>query len=61
MDLKTVYVYPDGEQYDEPPSWKSDDYEVRETALCETCDTELEIHYGEPFASCECGTGEWHR
>lgn len=60
MEMKTVYVYPDGEQYDEPPSWKSDDYEVRQTDLCTSCDTELEPHYGEPFASCECGTSEWY-
>ena len=55
-----VYVYPDGEQYEEPPSWKSDDYETRETALCATCDEELQIEGGKPFASCPCGTQEWY-
>jgi hypothetical protein len=28
-ELKDVCVYPDGEQYDAPPTWKSDDYEKR--------------------------------
>jgi hypothetical protein len=59
-NLKVVYVYPDGEQYEEPPLYKSDDYEVRRTALCTTCDSEFEIHYAESFASCECGTTEWY-
>lgn len=59
--MKTIYAYPDGEQYDEPPAWKSDDYETRETMLCETCDADLEVHYSEPFASCKCGTHEWNR
>lgn len=54
-----VYVYPDGEQYEQPPSWKSDDYEVRKTELCVKCDNILTIHYSEPHASCECGTREW--
>lgn len=59
--MNTVYVYPDGEIYDEPPSWKSDDYEVRQTRLCETCDEELTVEYSEPFAHCKCGTQEWHK
>lgn len=59
--MKTVYVYPDDENYDQPPSWKSDDYEVRQTDLCEKCDTELHIHYAEPFSSCDCGTQEWSK
>lgn len=56
--MNTVYVYPDGEIYDEPPSWKSNDYETRQTQLCETCDEELTIEYNEPFAHCKCGTQE---
>lgn len=60
-ELIDVYVYPDGENYSEPPSWKSDDFERRKTTLCETCDTELDAHYGEPFASCRCGTTEWYK
>lgn len=56
-----VYVYPDNEQYENPPSWKSDDYEVRETELCQTCDTVLEIEYQKPFATCLCHTQEWHK
>ena len=28
-DLITVYVYPDGENYEETPTWKSDDYSIR--------------------------------
>ena len=59
-ELTEVYVYPDGEQYDTPPTWKSDDYQKRETMLCEKCDNELQVHYGEPYASCECGTTEWY-
>jgi|GEM_PF-896302 len=56
-----VYVYPDNEQYHEPPFWKSDDYEKRKTTSCERCDEEMNIHYGEPFASCNCGTSEWYK
>ena len=43
----TVYVYPDGEQYDTPPEWKSDDYEVRQTTLCNTCEEEGNISLGD--------------
>ena len=60
IELSTVYVFPDGEVYHAAPEWKSDDYEVRKTALCETCDEELTPAYGEPFASCACGTQEWY-
>ena len=71
-DLKAVYVYPDEEQYDFPPAWKSDDYgtrgadirrdyEIRKTDVCGDCDEELKIHYGEPLASCRCGVQEWPR
>lgn len=56
-----VYVYPDGEVYVEPPSWRSDDYEVREAPYCVDCDLFMDPHYGEPFASCSCKTIEWHR
>lgn len=63
LDKETysVCVYPDGEQYEEAPSWKSDDYEVRQTTHCNTCDAELTVHYAEPFASCSCGTTEWYK
>ena len=60
-DFKDVYVYSDGEIYDTPQSWKSDDYEIRETMLCEDCDTEVEPWYGIPFASCKCHAMEWGR
>ena len=56
-----VFVYPDEEQYEAAPEWKSDDYEVRATELCAECDEELKIHYGEPLASCRCGVQEWPR
>lgn len=59
--MKTVYVYPDDENYDEPQAWKGDDYETRQTDLCKLCNTEYHIHYGEPFASCECWTSEWYK
>ena len=51
-----IYVYPDNEIYEQPPSWKSDDYETRDTALCLECDEELRVEYAKPFASCACGT-----
>lgn len=57
----TVYVYPDGENYSEPPSWKSDDYEVRSTDVCDKCNEQLHISYNEPFATCNCGTQEWYK
>ncbi len=58
-----VRVWPDGTQQDiveTPFTHKSDDYEVRQTMLCQTCDQELQVEYGEPFASCDCGTQEWY-
>ena len=42
-----VCVYPDGEQYDTPPEWKSDDYEVRKTTVCNTCEEERNISHGD--------------
>ena len=61
-NMKTVYVYPDGINYDvwEAPSWASDDYEIRQTCCCDECGEDLWIHYSEPFASCACGTTEWY-
>jgi hypothetical protein len=56
-----VYVYPDGENYEEPPTSKSDDFEIRETDVCQTCNEVLHIHYAEPLASCSCYTQEWHK
>jgi len=61
METVKVYVYPDGMVYEEPPSWASDDYEVREAPYCEECDELMEPHYAEPFASCSCKTIEWYR
>lgn len=55
-----VYVYPDGMVYEEPPSWASDDYEVRYAPYCKDCDELMEPHYAEPFASCSCKTMEWY-
>ena len=61
-NLMDVYVYPDGEVYEEePPNWKSDDYEIRKQGACEQCGQPIIPHYGEPFASCECYTQEWYR
>ena len=60
--MATVRVWPDGTQQnteESPYEWMSDDFEVRQTELCEACDEEFSIHYGEPFASCKCGTTEW--
>jgi len=62
-DLRKVFVYPDGEQYvqyRQVPSWKSDDCEVRKTAYCYDCGQDLIVTYRQPFASCACGTTEWH-
>ena len=56
-----VYVYPTGDNHEEPVSYMSDDYEIRFTELCEKCDELLYIHYAEPFASCACGTQEWYK
>jgi hypothetical protein len=48
-------VYPDNEVYaEEPPHWKSDDYEVREQGFCDRCQSPIVPHYGEPLASCDC-------
>ncbi len=60
-DLMDVYVYPDDEVYEEPPSWKSDDYEVRKQGYCDKCECPIVPHYGEPLASCDCFTQEWYR
>ena len=59
MNFYNVYVYPDGEQYDTPPDWKSDDYEVRQTTVCNTCEEEIYLVYGEPLGCCGCGVQEW--
>jgi hypothetical protein len=64
--LLKVRVYPDGsnhliEDYPTPCSYMSDDYETRDTAYCEECDSNLHIHHGEPLASCDCGTQEWYK
>lgn len=29
--MNEVYAYPDGEYYDTPQSWKSDDYEIKDS------------------------------
>ena len=57
----TVYVYPNGGNYNEPSVYMSDDYETRLTELCEQCDEELYIYYGEAIAECSCGTREWDK
>ena len=59
-NLETVYVYCTGDQYSEMPSFMSDDCERRQTGYCDVCEQELQLHYGEPFASCDCGTMEWY-
>ena len=66
MNMLLVRVYPTGdnhliEDWPNPCIWMSDDYTVRETAYCEDCDSVLHVHYGEPFASCDCGTTEWYK
>ena len=53
-----VYVYPDDEQYEEPPEWKSDDYEVRWLEVCKTCGETPEVEYNSDFMSCDCGAWE---
>jgi len=60
-DLTEVFVYPDDENYESPPEWKSDDYEERYTMLCSVCKEDLHVYYAEPFASCMCGTMEWYK
>jgi len=60
MELQTVYVYPEGSNYDEPRPNMSDDYETRKTTLCEVCDEVLHLTWGEPIASCNCGDQEWY-
>lgn len=60
-DLFTVYVYPDGENYDGPPDWKSDDFIIRKSTNCNVCGYTLYLSYDEPFATCECGTQEWYK
>ena len=66
MNMLLVRVYPTVdnpliEDWPNPCLWTSDDYTVRETAYCEDCDSVLHVHYGEPFASCDCGTTEWYK
>ena len=56
-----VYVYPDGEVYEQAVDWKSDDYEIREQGYCAHCDSDIVPHYNEPFASCDCCTQEWYQ
>lgn len=59
-----IRIWPDGDSQltDEPAyEWKSDDFIIRETALCENCNHVLIPEYNEPFASCLCGTQEWYK
>jgi len=59
----TVYLFPDGEQYEFLPDFKSDDYRKVEVKVCRTCG---EVPYLEEAcynflgttynATCECGT-----
>jgi len=57
-DEHVVYVYPDQEVYDEMPSWKSDDCEVRVTKYCHVCDELMEPIYGTDVLRCECCTDD---
>ena len=63
-----IRVWPDGDtqviddhENKEPYSWKSDDFQVRETEVCIRCDEMIIPEYGTPFAGCKCGTMEWYR
>lgn len=60
-----ICIWPDGEwcllEELTEMSHRSDDYEVREGAVCRTCFGIIVPHYGEPFADCECGTQEWYK
>jgi len=59
-----IRIWPDGTTQDaeeEPYSFKSDDFEERETDMCRVCEEELEISYAEPIASCKCGSREWYK
>lgn len=60
--FEKVAVFPDGEIYslDELPSWKSDDYEIRHQGFCYVCDSTIDPHWGEPFATCKCCQQEWY-
>lgn len=49
-----IYLYPDGEQYDSPQDWKSDDYEKREERLCLICWEQVQYTYGETSGKCKC-------
>lgn len=60
-ELIDVCVYPDGTQSYEPLDFMSDDYEWRRTIYCARCDSELQLHPNEPFATCGCGTQEWYK
>lgn len=69
LDMTTLFkvrVYPNGDNHilldwPNPCTYMSDDYEVRETAYCEECDSFLHVHHGEPFASCDCCKTEWYK
>ena len=59
----TVYLFPDGEQYEFLPEFKSDDYREVEVPICRTCGEVPyleEVHFNllgiTHNASCECGT-----
>jgi hypothetical protein len=56
--LEKVYVFPDGEVYEIPPTWKSDDYEIRYVKYCEKCDSTVVPFHGEPLGACACGIVE---
>lgn len=60
MTVGIVYVTMDDTNHYERPD-EGRDYEKRVQGYCPTCDGPIEPHYGEPFASCECGTQEWYK
>jgi len=60
MKLEIVYVYPEGSNLVGPSSFMLNNYEVRQTTLCEICNEVLHLTWGEPTASCTCGDQEWY-
>jgi len=58
-DCFMVAVHQDGTN--DCGGFAEDSCEIRWTTYCTECNEILYVHYGEPFASCSCGTQEWYK
>lgn len=60
-NLQSIAVLSDGRNMSiDKAEFTDEEFTVRNTAYCSSCESHLHIHEDTPFASCECGTTEWY-